>query len=210
MCSHFPPPNQDYDKHRVKRVTLAQAVRAINTSCGIELKPADVSSLKASYGTADGLSFRYQDFCDDVDSSAALGAHIPCIVHLVYLFGCAPQSSRRRAWTRSLMWCQLALETSALRLWARWVLLYLPIYKRFLCMRPHTLAAVGALCIRCWARVDRIRLGFFRAVIAVVISIVRCSYSHRVVIMRGRAFLCVSVCLPVFIAFSLPSGVICK
>jgi len=59
---------QDYDRHKVKKVTVAQALRAINTSCAISLTPDEVNVLVATYGTPDGLSFRYQDFCDDIDS----------------------------------------------------------------------------------------------------------------------------------------------
>jgi hypothetical protein len=67
---HFLCIPQDYDRHRVKKVTLAQGVRAINTSCGIELSAAEVDLLRSRYGTADGVDLRYQEFCDDVDSGA--------------------------------------------------------------------------------------------------------------------------------------------
>ena len=59
---------QDYDRHNVKKVTVAQAIRAINTAAQLELSSEEIALLKSDYGTADGLSIRYLDFCDDVDS----------------------------------------------------------------------------------------------------------------------------------------------
>ncbi len=60
----------------MKKVTLAQGVRAINTSCGIELSAAEIEVLRSRYGTADGVDLRYQEFCDDVDSGTWLRGHV--------------------------------------------------------------------------------------------------------------------------------------
>jgi Ca2+-binding EF-hand superfamily protein len=64
-----------FDRHNSKKVTFAQAIRALNTFCKVDLTATETELLRA-YLTTDG-QFRYQDFADDIDKGVCRGA-LPC------------------------------------------------------------------------------------------------------------------------------------
>ncbi len=63
---------QSFDRLKVKKVSFAQALRALNSLCKIELTAGETELLK-EYTTTDG-QFRYKDFAEDIDR----GAVTPC------------------------------------------------------------------------------------------------------------------------------------
>ena len=70
--------NQSFDRHKVKKVSFPQAIRALNVLCKIELTAGETDLLRV-YLTTDGF-FKYKDFAEDIDrGTGAVTALCVCI-----------------------------------------------------------------------------------------------------------------------------------